>query len=318
MKKDEPPVSLKINGEYVEKKLSPEKETTAAEELPIIDWNERRAAEEETAAVREVDNEKKRPGLPLKNNRKKKKHWRPRMSSEKKEPFSLYFISITAGAAVLGLLFGIMLLQFVSAGDSPAGTEPEEEPPPITADFNDSLTAYIIQAGAFTKKEKGLEMQTALTDQGYPGILTYDGEYYYLFSGMHFDKKASEKLLQYYEEEGVEVFEKTRHIPDPEEGQEPARLKENLLEVKQLLKETVKVAENEKEGRETAEKLSTFLGNTEEWEKEAYVHLKEGLEHLKEEWPEKEEASAGFQEAVMEAILYYEEAVYVYNGENRE
>ncbi|RSL32631.1 hypothetical protein D7Z54_14365 [Salibacterium salarium] len=322
MKKDEPDVSLKINGKHVKKKTRSEQEPTPSNEFSIIDWNERRAAEKESAADQKTLSVNKRPGLPLKKIRRKKK--RPRQTNGKKnQPFSVYFISLTAGAAALGLLFGIMLLQFVSAGDSPNGSvveEEDQEPPPITAEFNDTLTMFFVQAGAFTNKAKGVEMQNNLTKQGFPGVLTYDGDLYYLFSGVSFQEEDSQRLLNYFEEEQIEVYEKTRTVPDPEETEGTDQVTDQLLHSKQILKDTASAVleDNGTKKESVLEEMKKFMENTKSWEEKEFVHLRDSIGQLEKKWKDVEDPSSDIQELLIESVLYYEEAVYARNGVEEE
>ncbi|RSL32270.1 hypothetical protein D7Z54_16600 [Salibacterium salarium] len=314
MKKDEPDVSLKINGKHVKEKTRSEQVQAPSNDFSIIDWNERRAAETEAAADREQKpNKNKKTGLPLKMMRKKQ-HLRQTESTEN-NPVSLYFISLTGGAAALGLLFGIMLLQFVSAGDTSTGAViDDQEPPPITAEFNDSLTMYLVQAGAFTNKEKGVEMQNHLLDKGFPGILTYDGEFYYLFSGVSFQEKNSQRLLDYFEEEQVEVYEKTRTVPDPEATENNEEVTKQLLQAKQILTDTAEAVLDENVDDELVSNVTNLLEKTESWEGEKFIHLHESIEKLEEEWSKAKESSSEIQEILIESVLHYEEAVYAHNG----
>ncbi|SFM06295.1 hypothetical protein [Salibacterium qingdaonense] len=313
MKKDKPGFSLKINGTNVNetKNTEPPREESTPE---IRDWKARRHMEEAAAAV--GTKQRKRPRLPLGTNRKKRNPRRPAANKIFQPP--MYFISLTAGAAVLGLIFGVMLLQFVSAGDSSTGAEPKADPPGITADFNDSLTAYFIQAGAFTKKSKGIEMQQSLTSEGYPGILTYDGEYYYLFTGVHLQQKKSDERVSFFEDKGIQVFQKTRTIRDPEPLEGKKEYQKQLIRVKELLEQAVD-RENGSTGEGTVrEAFSDFLSEASLPEGGTNTKLKESIQGMETEWPEKGETSAAFQEAFIETVLYYEQAVYEFNGTEAE
>ncbi|MGY4689411.1 hypothetical protein [Salibacterium sp. K-3] len=309
MKTDKSDFSLKINGTDVKETKD---DGSAAEETtpPIRDWRRHRSMEETAAAGGEE--KKKPPRLSLDAIRKNRNIRRQETGAASHPP--IYFLSLTAGAAVLGLIFGVMLLQFVSAGDSSAGTEPQAEPPGITADFNDSLTVHLIQAGAFTKESKGVEMQKSLTSEGYPGILTYDGEYYYLFTGAHLQQKRSDKRVAYFEDKGVEVYQKTRTINDPETVEGKADLQKELLQVKDILEQTVDRGHEPEGEKSTRGSFSDFLSDNSLPEKETYNKLKASLQQMEKEWPENEETSAAFQEAFIEAVLYYEQAVYEYSG----
>ncbi|MFD2705171.1 hypothetical protein [Salibacterium lacus] len=313
MKKDKPGFSLKINGTNVNetKDTEPSREETAPE---IRDWKTRRDMEEAAAAA--GTKQRKRPRLPLGSHRKKRKPRRPDADKILQPP--IYFISLTAGAAVLGLIFGVMLLQFVSAGDSSSGAEPKAEPPGITADFNDSLTAYFIQAGAFTKKSKGVEMQQSLTSEGYPGILTYDGEYYYLFTGVHLQQKASDERISFFEEKGIQVFQKTRTIRDPEPMEEKGENQKQLIKVKELLEQAADKENGSTEEGTVREAFAAFLSEASLPDGATNTKLKESMQRMETEWPEKEETSASFQEAFIETVLYYEQAVYEFNGTETE
>ncbi|SFP74070.1 hypothetical protein [Salibacterium halotolerans] len=312
MKKDKPGFSLKINGTHVDetKDTEPREETTPE----IRDWQTTRHMEEAAAAG--MAKQKKRPRLPLGANRKKKKSRHPVSKKTMKTP--MYFVSLTAGAAVLGLIFGVMLLQFVSAGDSSSGAEPKADPPGITADFNDSLTAYFIQAGAFTKKSKGVQMQQSLTGKGYPGILTYDGEYYYLFTGVHLNQKPSDKRVAFFEKEGVTVFQKTRTIRDPEPLNEKKEEHQQLLRVKELLEQAADRENGSAEKGTVRDTFSAFLSKAAFPDNDTYTKLKTSMQNMEKNWPEKGETSAAFQEAFIEAVLFYEQTVYEYNGTETE
>ncbi|MFB4162923.1 hypothetical protein ACE1TI_03565 [Alteribacillus sp. JSM 102045] len=331
MKKDKPEVSFKINGKKIdlekEEQNNPGPPETQEhiqldiEGITIADWKEKRAAEEEQAAAF-WENEPKRPSVPYKKIRKKANiPQKPRKQKNQRKTYPLYFISLTIGAVALGLLFGIVMLQLFSENNSStsAAIDMNEEDPPIVANFNDSNVMHVIQAGAFTKKAKGLEMQEHLHSGGYPAVLTHDGEYYYLFSGVSFNKEGAESLKEYYEAEGLEMYEKTRTMPEPDEnGKGSAKNQELLLTSKQLLMDITEAALQDEEGQkeELVGKIEEHLEQTKNWEDEkAFGDLRKTIEEIQKEWEENTQATSSLQELLIESLLYYEDAVYAHNGE---
>ncbi|SDI70420.1 hypothetical protein [Alteribacillus bidgolensis] len=332
MKKDKPEVSFKINGKKIdlekeEPKQSepPEQSDQNLDNIPVADWKEKRAAEEEQAASFWEEDKPKRPSVPYKKIRKKANLPRkPKKPRNYRKSYSFYFITLTVGAVALGLLFGIVMLQLFSKDDASttAAINRDDQAPPISANFNDSTTMQVIQTGAFTKKEKGLEMQGNFHANGYPAVLTHDGEYYYLFSGVSFNEEGTERLKEYYNSEGLEMYEKTRTMPEPEENeQNDTENTEMLLTSKQLLMNMTNAAllEEKEKSEELLGTLENHLEQTENWkEDKVFADLRNTLEEIKKEWAKNKQTSSTLQELLIEAVLYYEEAVYAHNGEDRE
>lgn len=332
MKKDKPEVSFKINGKKVDIEQEKPKQSNPSEspgqdieKVRVADWKEKRAAEEEQAAAFwEEEYQLKRPSVPYKKIRKKPNiHRKVRKPRNPRKSYPIYFISLTVGAVSLGLLFGIVMLQLFPQNNSPtnAAIDSNEQDPPIEASFSDTTTIYVIQVGAFTEKEKGIEMQEQFHANGYPAVLTHDGDYYYLFSGVSFDEKGAQRLKEYYESEGVEMYEKTRTIPEPQDHDEGSvEEKEKLLTTKELLINLTDEALQDESGQgELQTQLDDHLEDTIAWQDdEAFQDLRHSLQEISEEWSEETKSSSTIQELLIEALLYYEESVYTYNGEGEE
>ncbi|SDH96345.1 hypothetical protein SAMN05192534_11670 [Alteribacillus persepolensis] len=325
MKEDKPKVSIKMNGKTIEvEKEEPSKENERVEEplraqdIPVADWKEKRVAEEEQAASYSNEDMPKRPSIPYKKIRKKANLPRKSYYHRKKQrTYPLYFISITAGAIALGLLFGMVMLQLFSEDrSSPTNAAFNmEDDPPITADFPDSTALHVLQAGAFTQKEKGVEMQENLHAKGYPAVLTHDGDYYYLFSGVSFQQGALEEVKQFYDQEGLEVYEKSRTIPEPEEREDNTDTYANLQASKEVLTDVMTAVLGQEAPNEgLLQRIDEYLAQTESWEEDnIYGQLRQAIADIKEEWTESEQANSALYELLIESSLYYEEAVYHHN-----
>lgn len=321
MKRDKPDISIKINGRETNKSESPREEERPSQLIEedkkgtvIADWRDKLASEREQAASHWEAYSTPKKGASLLEKWKRKKQ-RPRF---------LYFFSLAGGAVFLGLFFGMALLHLFPGEESAsrAAIDMDMEETPIVSQYNDTFIMYVIQAGAFKEKPTGTNMQDRLKTKGYPTVLTHDGDFYYIFTGVAFNKSGLEQLKTFYEEEGLEVYEKTRAIPDPERKEEDSTEREQLLSSKELMFDIEKAmsATNKEEESSWREALNSLLDDTATWEERdnAYADLRASLEKFKE-IDEKKPDTIKMQELMMEAVLYYEEAVYLYNeGEQKE
>ncbi|MFB5662881.1 hypothetical protein [Alteribacillus sp. HJP-4] len=312
MKKDKHDVSIKVNGKKLSEEAGrpapPDQENSKQEPLAIIDWKDKRLFEQEEAASLAEDSkedafQKNRPSLPAKLKRKKK--------SEIMKP-SLYFLSITAGAIVIGLLFGMMIIQLFSAEATPTTGSAGEEDPALTASYEDRLTASFIQAGAFTGEQKAAEMHSSLQADGFPGMLTHDGDWYYLFVGVAFEEKEAGDMLKTFQGKDIEVFEKKREITEPMIKDGKKQQREWLLAGKSLLMKTA-ASDDPKEFMNEYEEL---LNNSQAWkdsEQKEYADFYKGLENVKNVLEDDGELPITMHRETMEAVIYYEEAVHLFN-----
>lgn len=292
MKRDEHRVFLKLNG----KDLSPEKKDKPKKNNSTTNTS--------THQLKKII-EKKRRTVSI-----------PKNQTKDKRSVFLSFLSITGGATAVGLLFGFMTMHLFTESDPPVSASYEEESVAVIADYGDSHTLYIIQAGAFTSKEKGTEMQKQLRTQGYPALLTHDGDYYYLFTNMSFDKETSEKTARDYEEEGIDVFEKTRTISRIKNAEED-ETKALLSEIEELF---INLTTGEREGEGEIDALQTIIEDSSDWSEEesSLRFLRESLIEVEKQMNEEEEMSSTTKEWLMEAILHYEEAIYAIEEEGKE
>ncbi|MDA3129272.1 hypothetical protein ACFPTR_02495 [Aliibacillus thermotolerans] len=292
MKEDKHRVSFKLNG----KEMDREKE-----DKPI---NHTSTEHTSTHQLKKII-EKKRKSATFLDNQK-----------QRKRPLFLSFLSITGGATAVGLLFGFFTMHLFTESEPPVNAGYEEENVAVLADFADTHTLYIIQAGAFTSQEKGTEMQDRLRNQGYPALLTHDGDYYYLFTNMTFDQESSQENLQFYEEEGIDVYEKTRTISRIQSVDED--------ETKALLKEIEEIIihlTNEREEERGIETLQTIIEDTAQWaekENSSLNNLRNALIEIEKQITSENDMSSVTKEWIMEAILHFEETVYEIAAEKEE
>ncbi|WP_240374722.1 hypothetical protein [Bacillus piscicola] len=316
MNKDKPQVSFKINGQKIntQNDSGDEKELPAPvkEEYTIADWKERQAVEKEQAATY----------WGVFSPKKKRMSLIEKIRQERQRSLPLYFFSLVGGAVFIGLLFGMTMLHLFS-GDKPsmgAVVEETETELPILAQYSDSLVMHVIQAGAYKEKETGMEMQENLQRKDYPTVLTHDGDYYYLFTGISFDEQGAERLASFYEEEGLNVYQKTRSIPEPKHKQGQEAEREKLLASKSLIITIAGAVAEEGAEKEQPwlKELDAHLQDTKSWKKQedtAFAELWGVLEIIRKEGSEANKSASVMQEWLMEAALYYEEAVYVFNEE---
>ncbi|SFE70650.1 hypothetical protein [Alteribacillus iranensis] len=314
MKKDKPDLSIKINGRetsVVPRSSDQEKERTGdetqIEETKIENWQDKRLAEREHAASHWGAYPQPKKGSSLLEKIQKKQR-RPRL---------LYYFSLAGGAVFLGLFFGILLLHLFTGDDTStrAAIQLDDTDTPIITQYNDSFVMHVIQAGAFKEKETGIKMKNNLQAKGYPAVLTHDGDFYYLFSGLSFHEKGIAELKDYYAKEGLDVYEKTRSIPEPNRADDKEEERQMLLKGKQLIMDIESTLGGSSDTElPWKQSLNEFLEATEGWTDrgDSFADLRTSLERWKDTKTE-EAASASMQERLMETVLYYEEAVYLHN-----
>ncbi|MDE8618118.1 hypothetical protein PY710_15375, partial [Listeria monocytogenes] len=165
------------------------------------------------------------PGLPL--HRKKKQKPPP----ARKRQWSLDRLKIPAlivAALIVGLLFGLPLLQVVTNFSPDTGADSNTvmqeqmvSNPPAAGTVEqenterEELTLDVVQAGAFTSDEAGQEMEAAYAEEGFPALLHEDTEeeMVYLYVGMTDEGQAEEDILP--EMNDQDVFVKTVTMPSP-------------------------------------------------------------------------------------------------------
>lgn len=139
--------------------------------------------------------------------------------------FSSLLFSI-AFAIGLGIAFGLILLNFISAKETPATTEsttaPNTEAP--TNQSNNGTTnpvifpafsTYIIQGGIFSNQEAANTLSTQLSEKGIPSeILMMDDGSYYVFLGLASTETEAKQLAGILKEKGAEVFTKPYELKE--------------------------------------------------------------------------------------------------------
>ncbi|QQK80940.1 hypothetical protein HUG20_14260 [Salicibibacter cibi] len=194
--------------------------TIGREQSEVVDLSEKRRewAERDRQPLTES------PGLPL--HRKKKKSEVAR--SKKGGSFKHLKMPITiAGALMVGLMFGLPLLQLATnfsltsdagttgstSGDQPGSIAVDEE------EETEEMHVDIVQAGAFSTNEAGHEMQEVFSEAGFPAILheDEDEEMIYLYVGMTAEGEAEDEMIPEINDEGLEGYVKALSIPIPTE-----------------------------------------------------------------------------------------------------
>ncbi|WP_157843030.1 SPOR domain-containing protein [Bacillus sp. FJAT-44742] len=205
---------------FTEKEDGKEKEDDdSSPQLKVIDFGKKKKQwKEKTAPFWDDGKRDLSPGLPF--NRKKKKNERRFQDTFKGLPLKISMI--IGGAMVMGLLFGFIVLHLLTGSpggeastSSSALPASAEQSSAVAASYNNELNLNIVQAGAFSTLEKGEEMKAGLEQKGFPTLLTDDGDLYYLLVGMMPSRENASVMQSYYNEQGSEVFLKTRNIPAP-------------------------------------------------------------------------------------------------------
>ncbi|GAK03193.1 stage II sporulation protein B [Geomicrobium sp. JCM 19037] len=166
---------------------------------------------------------KKAPGLPF--HRKKKPSG---SGGPKRKGYGfdrVKFVGLIAAALLLGVVFGLPLLQIVTSSsptdsaEEVMGTAEEEG---ATTSVGDEVTwapleVDVVQAGAFSSMEAGEDVQRQLVSAGYPAVLhdASDSEYIFLYVGMTEANQAEQDLMPEFEANGMDVYVKQLQI-EPE------------------------------------------------------------------------------------------------------
>ncbi|MFD3449556.1 SPOR domain-containing protein [Microbacteriaceae bacterium 4G12] len=157
---------------------------------------------------------------------------KPKMTRRKR-------LFMTIGAAILlGTGFGMAVLQVLGGQEMKTTTVAPTAPVEKTAEkpaaksaakpastVLQPVTAYVIQAGAFSTKEKGQASLEEMRKKGVPGSLFTSSDKTYVMIGIASDEKASDAIRASYEKQGISTWpkewkvEKTT-VADAYKGQE--------------------------------------------------------------------------------------------------
>ncbi|GAB7386556.1 hypothetical protein BSNK01_03910 [Bacillaceae bacterium] len=134
------------------------------------------------------------------------------------------------GAVALGILFGLLVLTtFAGEGRendaalSPAGKPASDAPPaagapesaiperganaaaPKASFVPPAQTYYVVQAGAFSDRERAEDVRDEYLRKGWAGIIVSQKPYY-LFSGVAKEREQAMLLVRFYEKQGIPVY----------------------------------------------------------------------------------------------------------------
>lgn len=231
MDREKRTISIRLNGEDVNKPSETHEDESAAAEEKEFEWilPERRDATK-MVEIRKRHIQKKplplyerpkRPKLPV--GRKKKKAslltGRQVITIKKKVVASAIF------AIAIGVLFGLSLLMVFSGNNVtlPATSEPTSLPASTTgADL--SLDLHVVQSGAYDTEDAAKEFQLKFKEEGFPATI-FKGEKYYLLIGISSSVEGQDALGSYFESKGQDVYKKVWTIDgkgtsvDPEMAQ---------------------------------------------------------------------------------------------------
>ncbi|GAK12593.1 hypothetical protein [Geomicrobium sp. JCM 19039] len=166
---------------------------------------------------------KKAPGLPFHRKKKPSGSGGPKRKGHGFD--RVKFIGLIAAALLLGVVFGLPLLQIVTSSsptDSAEQVMGTAEEDGATTSVGDEATwapleIDVVQAGAFSSMEAGEDVQRQLVSAGYPAVLhdASDSEYIFLYVGMTEANQAEQDLMPEFESNGMDVYVKQLQI-EPE------------------------------------------------------------------------------------------------------
>ncbi|TSB46236.1 SPOR domain-containing protein [Alkalicoccobacillus porphyridii] len=120
-------------------------------------------------------------------------------------------MAAAVSAVCIGVSLGVVMLSFFTGGvDEPVlqpavevGTTvvPEDEP---VSEFQ----IFVLQAGAFSTQEAGLQVSETIKQEGYAVIMDDDNETHYLYVGVASSKNQAEQLAAEFKEDGLDVYVK--------------------------------------------------------------------------------------------------------------
>jgi len=239
------PIKVKINGK--ERPLSEAKKHE--DEISISSWEEKLEAEKEIASAKQpIEKEEEFPWLlpdedesvfqedpkvvtPKKSKKvlSNQKVIPYQYSSSKKKKSDnqvkrLFIIPLFAIS--LGVLFGIIALNFLSNKDMPtAGTVNEVVPnsssnttvedkdtkettaDDVKATSNASLAVYVVQGGIFTKKENADTVANTIKSEGFASVVIENNGNFTVYAGLGKDKGETSSLADLYKQKSLPDIE---------------------------------------------------------------------------------------------------------------
>ncbi|OLS39643.1 hypothetical protein BTR22_01895 [Alkalihalophilus pseudofirmus] len=191
----------------------------------VIDFTERQTEREKGKGPFWDDgNRESGPKLPVNRKKKSQRSFTfsipslPNFSSLKS--FSLIPIAIILSAIIVGVSFGVVVLNvFTGGGENAAVSEPIQQASPEAAPTFQaidgglpSLSVEVIQGGAFSTVEKGQEMVSVFQNSGLAAVLTDTTDPLYLFVGLGADRGDTTSLAAILENEGKETYLKSYQV----------------------------------------------------------------------------------------------------------
>ncbi|TKD70292.1 hypothetical protein [Pseudalkalibacillus hwajinpoensis] len=246
MDREKRTISIRLNGEDVNKPSETHKEESAAAEEKEFEWilPERRDAKKIVEIRKRHIQKRPRPLYEPTTKRSKLPVGRKKKSSLMKgKPVITIQKKVVASAAfaiVIGVLFGLSLLMVFSGNNValPASSEQKSIPASTTgADL--SLDLHVVQSGAYETEDAAKEFQLKFKEQGFPATI-FKGEKYYLLIGVSSSVEGQDALGSYFESKGQDVYKKVWTIDGKGTQADPV------------------VAQHIQEGRDLLEELTTI------------------------------------------------------------
>lgn len=232
-------ITIKINGK--DRPLKGEKNSIKEVDENQFFQSDRDDARNETAASQESADDSfdwilpdpieeevvKEYKIASKQPKKQKKNigisvWNPK-NSRKNRLYSTIFIT-TFFAVILGTVFGVTILKFVTADtDSTVTANSKVSPPPVkteegkgtgsaSANLN-SISAFVVQNGIFTTEDAAKERVNLLSGQGISAeIFPVNGQFA-IYLGTAGSIEEAKEISNTLKSKGVEVFAKPVEIP---------------------------------------------------------------------------------------------------------
>ncbi|WP_368503654.1 hypothetical protein AB3N04_15940 [Alkalihalophilus sp. As8PL] len=239
MDRDKRTISIRLNGEEKVFNESKDEITAARDEraddeviegvsIPqpdnVIDFNTVHTEREKRKMPFWDDgNRESGPKLPV--NRKKKSTTSFSFSMPTLPSFSSFSfmpIAIILSAIIVGVSFGLVVLNVFTGGGESAGNAPQEATTGAIPTFQStssampSLAVEVIQGGAFSTVEKGKEMAEQFQASGLAAVLTDTTDPIYLFVGLGAERAEASSLAAVVEAQGQDTYLKTYQVSGAE------------------------------------------------------------------------------------------------------
>ncbi|RBW71592.1 hypothetical protein [Bacillus taeanensis] len=235
MKKDDRQISIRINGKETKlEEQDPARETAAAEDnedefqwvLPdqgniskkVIDFQKHFEDRQHGQPI--MNEEEERQGEPIFAGQRKRKRSGP--FSQKKMSFTTFpkkVIYAILAAIIIGLIFGLLMLMLFTQknifSESMQKSEQSESLPtaamkagPLQLD----LIVYVVQGGAYSTQDKGIEAMNNVKENGYAAVLDTNEDPMSMLIGVTLSNEAAGLLSDMYKQNGQDTYKYKKEV----------------------------------------------------------------------------------------------------------